>query len=595
MDFCTARDNLIKLLCVSVETLTDDELRKLVKKRYKQWHPDKNKNDPERYQENFVLLNTSYKVFKNGGTSDDSQDFSEPGCSGFTPDDLFCDETWDPDWETGNDTDSDYNSTPFDDEFFNASPKKNFAVPETLRLFFRSKTNRRAGKLFMLFCFQDSLHRKCLEELSKNDLLKSFMVFSARTNKDIYCVLIVTKVDFRLIDLKKLSRKHSLHNIELFYAVNVLKLLDKLLESYSNPVYTWGETIERKVKEESSFNNKQLVDFALSNEYTEVLTLMYEYAHLADPCDREKYTKEHEDDHLNELLNAKKFVKLPDRKRVCKNAIDCVFAKLYRQLTCITNTTWLEMRSRDCSERLMDVKEHKVFGEAYYLWKYCIGKELFSSIMSFIVAVFTDSVCKYVSVSEKKRYVCLIGPYNCGKTTLAAAICKFFEGVNINLNVSRDRMPFYIGSAIGKRFVLFDDVKGYEPLIKGLPSGNGLSNLDDLREHLDGLIEVQLEKKNQNPVCQLFPQGIITMNQYKMPNSLKLRLHRINFPPSRMYKVHKYRITMDTIFIAMAMDNLIPCDKDFIAYASSQKDAWIAEHNKTCKCMVSMFLLWVEL
>ena len=83
------------------------------------------------------------------------------------------------------------------------SPKKNFAVPEELRLFFRSKTNRRAGKLFMLFTFRDDLHRKCMEKLSKDDLFKSFVCFAARTNKDIFAALIITHTDHRLIDIKK--------------------------------------------------------------------------------------------------------------------------------------------------------------------------------------------------------------------------------------------------------------------------------------------------------------------------------------------------------------------------------------------------------
>ena len=151
------------------------------------------------------------------------------------------------------------------------------------------------------------------------------------------------------------------------------------------------------------------------------------------------------------------------------------------------------------------------------------------------------------------------------------------------------RQPFYLGSAIGKRFVLFDDVKGYRTKHAKLPTGNGISNLDDLREHLDGKIEVQLEKKNQNPVNQVFPQGIITMNEYEIPNSLKLRLKVIKFPPSAIFSLHRFPITMDTIFIAMAMDNLIPCDADFISYAVRKKDHWLLKHKELCNCMVSLF------
>lgn len=580
MDYLTARDNLIKLLCCSVETLDAEQLKKLVKKRYKLWHPDKNHEDPERYRDNFMCLKESYDVFLKG-PQEDSGTFT----AGTSAEDIFCHEEWDPSWESNSDS-SDYNSTPFDDEFFNASPKKNFAVPEELRLFFRSKTNRRAGKLFMLFTFRDDLHRKCMEKLSKDDLFKSFVCFAARTNKDIFAALIITHTDHRLIDIKKRCKHYSLKVTELFYAVHQFKLIDKLNEMYNDAIFSWGSPIERKVKEESAFNHKQLVDFAISHDMTDVYTLMYEYAHLSDPCDRDSIdiTKDHEDDHTAEILNAKKFVTLVDRSRVCKNAVECVIAKLYRQLSQMSNTQWLEMRSREVGERLLMIDDCNIFGEAFYYWKYCVTKELFFDIMSFIIGIFTDSKCRTIN-NGKCRYMCLIGPYNCGKTTFAAAICKFFEGVNININVSRDRLPFYIGAAISKRFVLFDDVKGYHSKVKNLPTGTGIGNLDDLREHLDGKIEVQLEKKNKNPVNQIFPQGIVTMNLYKIPSSLKIRLRVINFPPSALYKRHRFNVTMDTIFIAMAIDNLIPCDKEVIAHIIKKKDIWLTQHRKKCSCI----------
>lgn len=577
MDYSTARDTLIRLLCCSVETLNPDTLKRLVKKRYKLWHPDKNHEDPERYRQQFMDLNEAYKVFQKG--PEDSGTFS---CA----EDIFCHEEWDETWEAGSTGSSDYNSTPFDDEFFNASPKKNYAVPEELRLFFRSKTNRRAGKLFMLFCFRDDLHKKCLDSFSKIDIIKSFVCFAARTNKEIFCTLLMTHNEIRLMDLKKYTRKHMLMNCELFYAVHQFKLIDKLYEMYKEPVFTWGVPLEKKVKEEIAFNHKQLVDFANSHDITDVYTLMYEYAHLADPCDRSEVTKDHEDDHTMEVINAKRFVLLPDRSRVCKNAIECVIAKLYRLLSQMSNTQWLEMRSREFSERLLQVTDPTIFGEAFYYWKYCIKKPMFFDCMSFIIGKFTSSNCKTLNKS-KARYLCLVGPYNCGKTTFAAAVCKFFEGVNININISKDRLPFYIGAAISKRFVLFDDVKGYKPkkYMPDLPTGNGISNLDDLREHLDGKIEVQLEKKNKNPVNQIFPQGIITMNLYKLPSSLKIRLHVLNFEPSAMYKRHRFPVTMDTIFIAMAIDNLVPCDKEFIAHIMKNKDRWMTDHRSKCSCI----------
>lgn len=576
MDYYKATESLIKLLCVSIESLSIDQVKKLVTKRYKQWHPDKNPNDPEKYREQFMLLKQCFDVWKKG----------PPDSGAFSADDLFCDEEWDETWETDS-NDSEYNSTPFDDEFFNASPKKNFAVPDELRLFFRSKTNRRAGKLFMIFSFQDSLHLKCLENLSKG-MFKSFAVFSGRTNKEIYCTLVYTENEYRLMDLKKLCRKFSLLNIEVFYSVNKKRLFEKLIEMYGEPVYTWNTPFEKPPAEEINFSQQQLTEFAISIQQTNVMILMYEYAHLAGSCDRSNITKEHDDDHINEKVNAKKFLKLNDRYKACSSAVKCVNADLCGKLHLVSNTRWFENRSREFSDRLSDDCS-TIFGEAYYYWRYIIGKETFYRIISPIIAVFTGSECK-VFKDTKRRYVVLRGVFNCGKTTLAAAICKFFDGVNININVGRDRLPFYLGSAIGKRFVLFDDVKGYKSKSgsETLPTGNGLSNLDDIREHLDGIIEVQLEKKNQNTVNQIFPSGLITMNNYKLPKSLKVRLRVIDMVPNAWYVKHRYRITMDTIFIMMALDNLIPCDKDCLAYIVQQKNTWMQEHRAQCTCIQSM-------
>lgn len=581
MDYFTASQNLIKLLCVSIESLSFDKIKELVRKRYRQWHPDKNVENPEKYRQQFMLLKESFDIYKKGPPKDSGT---------FSADDLFCDEEWDESWDfftNAEDSDDNYNSTPFDDEFFNASPKKNFAVPEELRLFFRSKSNRRAGKLFMIFCFQDELHLKCLENLSKGDVFESFCTFAGRTNKEIYCSLLYTNQEYRLLDLKKVCRRFSLHDIELFYTVNKKRCYDKLIDLYSEPVYVNGVRFEKPPKEETTFSQQQLTEFAISTQQTNVMLLMYEYAHLASTCDRQNISKEHDDDHINEKLNAGKFLKLNDRYKVCSAAIKCVTADLCGRLHLISNTKWFEQRSREFSDRLMDETNNSVFGEAYYYWKYIIGKDKFYNIMSPIIAIFTNSFCKRF-IGGKKRYVVLKGVYDCGKTTLAAAICKFFDGINININVGRDRVPFYIGSAIGKRFVLFDDVKGYKSKIHNLPTGTGLSNLDDLREHLDGKIEVQLERKNQNPINQVFPSGIITMNPYKIPSSLKMRFHIVDMEKNNMYNKHRYQITMDTIFVALALDNLIPCDKDCLAYIVRQKEAWVHQHRLECKCMQFM-------
>ncbi|GBL80241.1 hypothetical protein AVEN_177397-1, partial [Araneus ventricosus] len=83
---------------------------------------------------------------------------------------------------------------------------------------------------------------------------------------------------------------------------------------------------------------------------------------------------------------------------------------------------------------------------------------------------------------------------------------------------------FYLCQAIGKRFILFDGVKGRSLGSENLPSGPGFANLDDLRDHIDGHVEVQLEKKNMQPISQVFPCEIITCNDYHIHQSLKERI-----------------------------------------------------------------------
>lgn len=433
-----------------------------------------------------------------------------------------------------------------------------------------------------------------LLRLSQETITKSFCAWSTTTNKNIICCILLTHVEHRLIDIRKILKRNNITNTEVFYAVNLFKLYAKCCEILGPILKESGEKIQKKTEQNKYFNNKKLVDFAISHQLSDPLTLMYEYAHLADPCDRGFITKEHEEDHDEENENAKIFVTLGDRKKCAKNAVDCVVAQLYAQLKSLTNIQWLEMRSREIGARLMEEESEEKIGQAYYYWDEVIGKEQFRKIAKYIVASFIFN-------KPKERYCALMGSYNSGKTTFAAAICKFFEGVSININICKERLPFYLGAAIGKRFVLFDDIKGrkfrYPPR---LPTGPGIDNLDDLRDHLDGHIEVQLEKKNQNPVEQKFPCGIITCNKYIFPPSLKKRIQIFFFKKNTLYDYHKFKVTMDTIYVAMALDNLVPVEKEVLACFNRLARDWRSKH-MDCGCkqvrvfICSSCVLWVGL
>ncbi|GBO25800.1 Large T antigen [Araneus ventricosus] len=150
-----------------------------------------------------------------------------------------------------------------------------------------------------------------------------------------------------------------------------------------------------------------------------------------------------------------------------------------------------------------------------------------------------------------------------------------FEGVNINVKVDKNRLPFYLWQAIGKRFVLFDDVKGRQHSGSNLTPGQGFLNLDYLRGHLDGHVEVQLEQKNKQPISQIFPTGIITCNDYKVPASIKERVvGPINIYPSKHWDIHPMNVTEETIYIGCVLHNILSAEPEVHRHISLKVSKW---------------------
>lgn len=588
MDRADALAALCRLLCCNVDHMlatAPDQLRKLVKKRFLQWHPDKNLDNPNRYKENFILLKESWAIVDGQQGSSQERSEDEP--------DLFCYESMD------ESEDSDYNSTPFDDEFFHPSPKKEFAVPDDLRSFFRSKNNRRAGKLFAVFTHVD-------KEVSVQKMYKQFNLYAGcmtcycayyiRTNKDLICILINFATERRMGDLRKAARKVDMLPNEMFYAVKLRQFYKYLNDKYKDPFYkpVYPDFKEEKKPEGGKFNHKLIVDFALAHQISDAMQLMYEYAHLGVACDRkaEDITKEHEEDHEEHTENAKIYIYMSDRKKIAKNAIDAVMANLYMSLRKENSVQFIDRRCAELQSRLED-SDFEVFGLAHYL---------LNVHMPILVEIAKTVLECFISGEPRRRWVILQGPYKCGKTSIANGFLKFFEGVNINVNIDKNRLPFYLGQAIGRRFVLFDDVKGRSH-DGNLMSGYGFSNVDDLRDHIDGHVEVQLEKKNQQPLSQVFPPGIITCNPYIIPQSILERVQGpITVTPSRFWNKHPVKITAEVIYIACVYANLLPASGTFQALAQLQKELWYAKHRQICDCLVvskpkflSLLLQWGRL
>ncbi|GFQ95999.1 large T antigen [Trichonephila clavata] len=106
-----------------------------------------------------------------------------------------------------------------------------------------------------------------------------------------------------------------------------------------------------------------------------------------------------------------------------------------------------------------------------------------------------------------------------------------------------------------------DDVRGHKSEAKDkMSEGNGFSNLDNMRTHLDGTMPVQIEKINEKPVNIHFPPGLITCNDYVIPDAVKERVKFFHF-------------TFITGTKPEVRDHIIDL-----------KCKWWREHNGVCKC-----------
>lgn len=571
MDIIEAISTLNTLFCANIEKMEFKLLKKLKHKRDLMWHPDKNPENPNLYKEQWIKLDTAWKIYVNW------LNIGKPSTSSTN---LFCDEEmWDSDeefeWEDPENR-AEYNNSGFSDEFFNPSPSKDFKIPDDHKKYFRSKSNRRAGKSFIIYVEDkyEELSRKFYSEYSNN--CNYFGIFHM---SNLNMILLCTLNDLRIFDIKKNLKKYKLHKHLVYYGVHMKDFITFCYEIYGNPMFepvNSFRTVKQEIPKES-FNHKMIADYALNNDISNHLDLMYFYTELASSCSLEDPSNEHLEDHKIHGQNAKIFCYLPDRKRAAVNACNCVIAKMYSELKNEKPIDFINKKCAELSQKLMETSDENIFGEAWYYCHFHIKK--FREIAKAIL----DSL---IFGEPRMRYTLLMGDFKSGKTTFASNFCKLFEGVSINVNVDKNRLSFFLGNAIGKRFVLFDDVKGKCHKKSLLNPGNGFNNLDDLRDHLDGHVEVLLEKKNQQPISQKFPPGIITCNKYFIDKSL---LERVQGPYffefSKLWMTHDFNITPETVFIGCVLFNLLPVEPYLHGHMSKLINEWKQKHSLTCECL----------
>lgn len=275
---------------------------------------------------------------------------------------------------------------------------------------------------------------------------------------------------------------------------------------------------------------KMISEFALETGCDDVFMLMGQYKEFAagleecKKCD-EKMIFEHFNYHGIHHENACLFRDCRNQKTICQQAVDGVIANNRVTIAHLNREELLAKRWRDLFKRLdalfgarsgKDLKHYM----AGVVWYSCFfpGVDMKDFILEFLQAM-VDNI-------PKRRYWLFTGPVNTGKTTFASALLDLCGGKSLNVNMPFDKLNFELGVAIDQFMVCFDDVKGQVTNNKELPTGQGINNLDNLRDYLDGAVPVNLEKKHVNKKTQIFPPGLVTCNEYVIPLTLRVRLYR---------------------------------------------------------------------
>ncbi|WAA14049.1 Large T antigen [Lyfec polyomavirus MAF12] len=268
----------------------------------------------------------------------------------------------------------------------------------------------------------------------------------------------------------------------------------------------------------------KLCEFAKVLGSTDPLLIMGMYLEFSNPpstcqkCLTQTGGKSHWQQHPGHFENAKIFLQCKQQKNICTQAADQV-AAMHRVRICTSNR-----------KELLAFFFEKVFEK---MAEQCGGPvEIATTLagVAWLMELIPDCSDQVVSILEilvtntpKKRYVHFVGPINSGKTTLAAGIIHLVQGASLNINVPPEKLPFELGCGIDKFAVLLEDVKGNSAEDPSLPHGCGFTNLDNMRDHLDGAVPVNLEKKHVNKVSQLWPPGIVTSNDYHVPKTVRTR------------------------------------------------------------------------
>nr|QIQ69325.1 large T antigen [Alphapolyomavirus callosciuri] len=337
-------------------------------------------------------------------------------------------------------------------------------------------------------------------------------------------LLILTAGKHRLTAIKNYC--HTFCTVSFLVCKMVLKPLElynclckdpfKEIKASKEALYSFD--FDEKTKEEACNWNK-VAEFAVQANIDDPLLILAHYLDFAKPhpCNKclNPKSKAH-DFHKAHHLNALSFENSKSQRSICNQASDVVLAK--RRLI-LSECTREELLGKCFEKQLKILQSMDQFDILYHMagvaWYSCL-MEQFDSVLYKILKLLTENI-------PKQRNILFRGPVNSGKTTLAAALMDLVEGKSLNINCPGDKLNFELGCAIDRFAVVFEDVKGQVMHNKKLQPGQGINNLDNMRDYLDGAVPVNLERKHVNKRSQIFPPSIVTMNEYFLPQTLFVR------------------------------------------------------------------------
>nr|QNG40878.1 large T antigen [Bovine polyomavirus 2] len=338
----------------------------------------------------------------------------------------------------------------------------------------------------------------------------------------------------------------------------------QLLEENRNGV--WSYEFDSKNEKAESVSWTAIAEFAETYELEDPLIIMAHYLDFANPfpCAKchGKGLKAHKD-HEKQHNNAKLFKNAKAQKNICQQAADVVLAK--KRLK-ILESSREELLAEKFKKQLSKLKELSAIPLLEHMagvaWYCCLFNDFEEKLVK-VLQLLTENCPKH-------RNCLFIGPINSGKTSFAAAILDLIEGKSLNVNCPADKLNFELGCAIDHFAVVFEDVKGQTSLNKTLQPGQGIHNLDNLREHLDGAVSVNLERKHVNKRTQIFPPCIVTANEYVFPQTLLARFaYTLKFEPRKVLRkaleankdLGKHRILQQGLTLLLALIWLCPSHK----------------------------------